>query len=304
MKTETKFIDLTFDYGFKITFGNPDFPELMLGFLQELLPERKIVSIQFLNTEELGSNEKDKRVHFDIKCEEPDGGYFIVEMQKYSYSHFTDRLVVYAGGTIKHLLKRNEDYGKVRPLYVISVLDHLLYIPGESDEDRNRLIRTAQLKISGSEKVLSDKLNYVFLQLPVVKSLGDCRTFLEKWAWCVRNMVMSEGKPLELEGSYFDSLYEHSDRKNIEKDKLSNYDTMIRDEIQIRAEKEFAVEHARAEALAQGKAEGRAEGREEGKVEGEKSKQREIAAKLKATGAENKFISEITGLSLDEIAAL
>lgn len=288
MKTETKFIDLTFDYGFKITFGNPDFPELMLGFLQELLPERNIVSIQFLNTEELGSREKDKRVHFDIKCEEPDGGYFIVEMQKYSYSHFTDRLVVYAGGTIKHLLKRNEEYGKVRPLYVISVLDHLLYIPGESDEDRNKLVRKAQLKISGSEKVLSDKLNYVFLQLPVVKSLEDCRTFLEKWAWCVRNMVRSEGKPRELEGSYFDSLFEHSDRENIEKDKLSIYDTMIRDEIQIRAEKEFAVEQARAEALAKGKADA----------------QREIAAKLKATGADPKFISEITGMSVEEISVL
>ena len=188
-------------------------------------------------------------------------------MQKYSYRHFTDRLVVYAGGTIKHLLKRNEDYGKVRPLYVICVLDHLLYIPGESDEDRNKLVRKAQLKISGSEKVLSDKLNYVFLQLPVVKSLGDCRTFLEKWAWCVRNMVRAEGKPAELDGSYFDSLFEHSDRENIEKDKLSNYDTMIRDEIQIRAEKEFAVEQARAEALAKGREEGEVKGRIEGKAE-------------------------------------
>ena len=121
-------------------------------------------------------------------------------------------------------------------------------------------------------------------------------------------MVRSEGKPRELEGSYFDSLFEHSDRENIQKDKLSNYDTMIRDEIQIRAEKEFAVEQARAEALAQGReegeAKGRIEGKAEGKVEGKADAQKEIAAKLKATGADPKFISEITGMSVEEISVL
>ena len=308
MKTETKFIDLTFDYGFKIIFGNPDTPELMLGFLRELLPEREIVSIEFLNTEDMEGDESDKRVNFDIKCMEPDGGYFIVEMQKHGYSYFPDRLVVYAGGTIKHLLKRGEDYDNVRPLYVISVLDYLLNIPGESDEDRNQLVRTARLKMSGSEKDLSDKLNYVFLQLPIVKSITDGSSFLEKWAWSVRNMIGMSDKPLELNDSYFRSLFEHSDRRNIREDKLSKYDTMIRDEIQIKAEKEYAVEQARAEALALGQAEGeakgRAQGRAEGKAEGEKSKQREIAAKLKAAGAELRFISEITGMSLDEVAAL
>ena len=110
---------------------------------------------------------------------------------------------------------------------------------------------------------------------------------------------MSEEKPLELEGSYFDSLYEHSNRKNIEKDKLSNYDTMIRDEIQIRAEKEFAVEHARAEALAQGKAEGEAIGRAEGRAEGEAigraEAMNEIAAKLKAMGLSDEIINSAIG---------
>ena len=289
MKTETKFIDLTFDYGFKIIFGNPDTPELMMGFLEALLPERKIVSIEFLNTEDLTGEESDKRVNFDIKCMEPDGGYFIVEMQKHGYSHFTDRLVVYAGGTIKHLLKRGEDYDKVRPLYVISVLDHLLDIPGESDEDRNQLVRTARLKMSGSEKILSDKLNYVFLQLPVVKTITDGSTFLEKWAWSVRNMFGMSGKPLQLKESYFRSLYEHSDRRNIREDKLSKYDTMVRDEIQIKAEKEYLFQHAIAEGLAKGIAEGRAEA------------MNEIATKLKAMGMSDEVIALAIGLPEETI---
>ena len=53
MEKHSKFIDLTMDYGFKLIFGNPEVPELMIGFLQALLPEREIVSIEFLNTEDL-----------------------------------------------------------------------------------------------------------------------------------------------------------------------------------------------------------------------------------------------------------
>lgn len=220
----------------------------MMGFLEALLPERKIVSIEFLNTEDMSG----------------------------------------------------EDYDNVRPLYIISVLDHLLDIPGESDEERNQLVRTARLKMSVSEKVLSDKLNYVFSQLPVVKTITNESTFLEKWAWSVRNMVDMSDKPLELNESYFSSLYEHSNRRNIREDILSKYDTMVRDEIQIKAEKEYLFQHAIAEGMAKGMAEGRAEGR----AEGEESKQREIAARLKAAGTEIGFISEITGMSLDEVAAL
>ena len=79
---------------------------------------------------------------------------------------------------------------------------------------------------------------------------------------------------------------------------------MIRDEIQIRAEKEFAVEQARAEALAKGREEGEVKGRIEGKAEGKADAQREIAAKLKATGADPKFISEITGMTVEDISML
>ena len=42
----------------------------------------------------------------------------------------------------------------------------------------------------------------------------------------------------------------------------------------------------------------------EGKVEGKADAQKEIAAKLKATGADPKFISEITGMSVEEISVL
>ena len=42
MDTHSKFIDLTLDYGFKIIFGNPDTPELMMGFLKATANNRAV----------------------------------------------------------------------------------------------------------------------------------------------------------------------------------------------------------------------------------------------------------------------
>ena len=63
---------------------------------------------------------------------------------------------------------------------------------------------------------------------------------------------------------------------------------MIRDEIQIAAEREYAVREARTEALA--------EGRTEEKIE--------TVRKFKQAGVDIAIISQCTGLSVEEVQAL
>ena len=45
------FIDLTRDFGFKIVLADPDHPELLRRFLNELIPERTILSVTLQNTQ-------------------------------------------------------------------------------------------------------------------------------------------------------------------------------------------------------------------------------------------------------------
>ena len=63
---------------------------------------------------------------------------------------------------------------------------------------------------------------------------------------------------------------------------------MVRDEIQIAAEREYAVREGRAEARAEGRAE-------------EKTA---TARKLKQAGVDIAIISQCTGLSVEEVQAL
>ena len=68
------------------------------------------------------------------------------------------------------------------------------------------------------------------------------------------------------------------------------------------------AEEGRAEGMAQGLAEGRAEGRAEGLAEGmEQGRRKElvrVAQNMKLMGLDEKAISEITGLSPEELKAM
>lgn len=245
---EARFIDLTRDYGFKIAFEDPDNPKLMIGFLNAVITERNIVSITFLNPEPLPFEEEDKRPNYDISCIDDEGNRFLVEIQKKMYSEYGDRLMVYSGDPLTRILKRGEAYSRVRTLYVISILDGYIKVKGEDRPIKDRLLREAHVTMDGN--ILSDKLNFIFLQLPAVKTVAEDSSFLERWAWFVRHIHEFGKKPEGLDG-YFSLLFDAADRNNISSHELSIYDRMQRDEIQIEAEKRYAVEEAREEALAE-----------------------------------------------------
>ena len=295
LQTKTPFLDLTRDYGFKIVFADPDRKELMIGFLNKIIIERNIIDIRFLNTDILAPEEDCKSPNYDISCLDDEGNRFLVEIQKEMYDEFRDRLMVYSGDPLTKILKRGEGYESVKTLYVISILDGYLKVNGEDKPLKDKLLRRAYLRMDEGSKILSDKLNFLFLQLPVAKEPGVESDFITKWAWYVRNMVKFSRKPEGLD-DYFSKLFDAADRKNVEQRKLSIYDRMERDAIQIEAEKRYAIREAREEALAEGEARGKAEGKGES--------QREIAKNLLGLGADIDMISKATGLTEEEIRSL
>lgn len=298
-KAPRRFIDLTYDIGFKIAFGNPDHPGITIGFLQALIPDRKIEKIEFLNNETIPEDPDDKRMIFDVRCIDANGDSFVCEMQKGQYDYFSDRLMAYSGDPLKRILKKGQRYWTIRPLYIVSVLDYFL------TTDVKSLVRTAHVTMDDTGKILSNKLNYIFLQLPAVRRIGDRNAFLEKLAFSIRHMATFDELPEELSGDrYFQELADVSDRAFIKKDQLKLYDYMIRDEIQIEAERDFAVREAREEAFARGQAEGRAEGEARGKAEGLAEGRAEVARTMKVANVPVGDIARFTGLSPEQIEAL
>ena len=85
------------DFGFKKLFGEEANKELLIDFLNSLLPEEHSVqTLEFRNTEHLGFSEVDRWAVFDIFCQAKSGERFVVEMQKVKQLYFKDRALFYA----------------------------------------------------------------------------------------------------------------------------------------------------------------------------------------------------------------
>lgn len=77
------YADILFDKWFKRAFkefGNAK--RLMLLFLQALIPERDIVSIEYSSEESTNQNPDGKNIRVDVECYDKNGQRFVVEVQQ------------------------------------------------------------------------------------------------------------------------------------------------------------------------------------------------------------------------------
>ena len=86
MVNRDKYINPFTDFGFKKLFGSEYNKELLIDFLNQVLGEReRIQDLTYLNTENQGKTEWDRKAVFDLYCENEKGEKFIIELQNVSY---------------------------------------------------------------------------------------------------------------------------------------------------------------------------------------------------------------------------
>ena len=89
-----RYINFYTDFAFKKLFGTEVNKELLRSFLNALLDGQEVITnLTYLNTEQLGTQEPDRKAVFDIYCENEHGEKFLVEMQKAEQQFFKDRSV-------------------------------------------------------------------------------------------------------------------------------------------------------------------------------------------------------------------
>ena len=106
--------------------------------------------------------------------------------------------------------------------------------------------------------------------------------------------------PFRAQNAVFDRLERVVDIATLTREERIKYDESIkvyRDNLAVMA-------FERQSGFEEGRMEGMIEGRMEGKKEGERSKQEEIARKMRSMGLPTEMIAETTGLSPAEVEAL
>ena len=286
---EDRYVNPYTDFGFKMLFGTEMNKELLISFINSLLGGKEIIrDLKFLNSEHLGTSERDRRAVFDVYCENEQGEKILIEMQKAEQQFFKDRSLYYSTFPIREQGRKGEWNYELKAVYVISVLNFTF-----DDSDSEYYHHKVQLMDVHTEKIFYDKLTFVYLEMPkFMKSENELETMFDKWLFVLRNLSRLMQRPAALQERVFVKLFETAEIAKFTKEQYEEYEESLK----VYRDWKNTIDTAVNKAENKGRAEGRAEG--------EKQKQIEIAFNMKNRGMGIDVISEVTGLSEYELKKL
>ncbi|WP_085537193.1 Rpn family recombination-promoting nuclease/putative transposase [Massilibacteroides vaginae] len=272
------------DFGFKKLFFNELNKDLLIDFLNEIIPEPdKIVDLQYEPTILQGEEATERKAIFDIFCTNAKGEYFIVEIQRAKQPYFRDRSLYYASYPIqKQGIKGKWDF-RLKAVYFIGILDFVLF--NEVADDHEHYLEYVQLIRQRTGTIYSKKINFAFVELPKFKKTeAELRTNTDRWLFCLRNLSRLDTRPEAVQGRIFEKLFKAAEINRLTKQEMATYKKSILEYDDVRN----AVDYAR----------------KEGREEGVQKEKRTLAINCLKEGMSTKQVSRITGLSEEEILKL
>lgn len=283
-----KYINPFTDYGFKRLFGEEPNKDLLLDFLNELLHEEqgKIVSLTYLKNEHLGATELDRKVIFDLYCENEKGEKFIVEIQKTKQKFFKDRTLYYSTFPIREQAKHADWVYELKAVYTIAILD---FVFDEDKANQKKYRYDVKLTDIETQKVFYDKLTFIYLEMPKYnKTLEELETRFDKWLYVIRNLNRLDRVPDALREKIFEKLFETAEIAKFTHEQYRSYESSLKYYRDLKASLDTSFE----------------EGIEKGINEGIKKGIEKVALNALNKGLSINEIIDLTGLTEEEIELL
>ena len=284
-----RYINPYTDFGFKMLFGTEMNKELLISFINSLLSGKEVIrDLTYLNTEHLGTSEADRRAVFDVYCENERGEKILIEMQRGEQQFFKDRSLYYATFPIREQGEKGEWDYRLKVVYVIGILNFKF-----DSEDDNYFHHEVQLMDVCTKQVFYDKLTFIYLEMPKFnKSEDELVTMFDKWLFVLRNLSRLMARPAALQDRIFTRLFEAAEIAKFTKEQYEAYEESLK----VYRDWQNTIVTAEQKGMAKGMAEGIAKGRMGQNIANARS--------MKLAGLDYEIISQVTGLSKDEIDKL
>ncbi len=208
MTTQERYINPFTDFGFKKIFGSEVNKDLLIAFLNSLLPDDAgiIADLSFMPTEQTGRSAYDRRAIFDLHCKNKRGDTFIVEMQRAKQNYFNDRSVFYASFPIQQQAKKGAWDFCLKPVYMVGILD---FIFDEDQASRDVVHHEVKLMDRSTGQVFYNKLTFIYLELPKFrKSVDELVNDFDKWCYLLRYLPELTDRPERLQEKVFSKVFE------------------------------------------------------------------------------------------------
>jgi predicted transposase/invertase (TIGR01784 family) len=279
MSSKDRYINPFTDFGFKKLFGTEFNKELMIDFLNQVLGEREqIRDLTYLNTENQGKTETDRKAVFDLYCENQKGEKFIIEVQNVSQLYFKDRSIFYATFPVQEQAPKGRDWDYyLKAVYTICILN--FSFPDASGQER--YLREVQLLDKHTFEVFYDKLTFIYLEMPRFKKREEeLVTHFDKWLYVLKNLPKLQARPRKLQEKVFDKLFSEAELAKLTPEEMRTYEESLK----VYRDNYSVIETA--------------------KREGASEKELQIARELKKNGVSVDLIAKSTGLTKEQIEKL
>jgi len=286
-----RYINPYTDYGFKLLFGTEPNKDITLELVNALLQGREVIkSLTLLPTEQFVELKDEYSQLFRVYCENEKGENIIIEMQKADQQWFKDRGVYYSSFPIRRqAVKGNWNY-RLKAVYTIGILD---FVFDEDKDDKEYYHHVVKLMDVNTKEVFYDKLTYIYLEMPKFnKTEAELEAMADKWLYALKNLPHLLERPAALQERIFKKFFDVAEIGNLLKKEYAKYFESEK----VYYDNDGAIRTAEAKGWKEGRAEGKKEGFSEAKLED--------ARKMKTLGIAVEVISQVTGLSEEEIIAL
>ena len=275
------------DIIFKAFFSRKGNEIFLIDFLEALL-NIKIKEIKIkeeVNIEQLAAEEKGGRL--DLQAKLNDGVIVNIELQMRNYFNIEERTTLYSSKVISRETERGSSYSNISKIIMINILGYNLL---EFDE---YISDTVIVLNKHRDYEMLKGIKWYFIELPKFRKQNpDLNKKINQWLVFLDDSDQEAVKMAERKNNTLKKA-----RKEI--DYLTG-DDAVRRLADLR--EKWEMDYVTGIECAEKK--GISKGREEGRKQGEKENKIKIAKKLLEMGMEITKISEVTGLSDEEIRKL
>lgn len=284
-----QFADIKNDIAFRKIFGNENRTESLISFLNAVLDfdgEQRIATITLLNPYQLPNLSRGKTIILDIKATDQAGRVFLVEMQVAELDGFDKRVLYYFSKAYSDQIQRGDFYKKLRPVIFVGILDFIY------TKNAHFISRTQVRDVETGERTLHD-IEFTFIELPKFdKHEKDLQNLTDKWVYFLKNAENLDVIPTNVDDEGLKSAYQEANKQTWSSEELGAYDYIYMREESEKDRWEFATKKAVEKAVSQAV------------EETEKKEKIEIAKKMILADSDNGFISQMTGLTDEQIQLL
>ncbi len=334
-KNRPLLVNLTKNGHFKNYFKTckPALKSLLKAFLP--LPDKSsIQEVTLLDSLLPNLTREEKNSIMDLRLQLNTGELVNVEMQAFPHKGFSERILFYWAKNYISQLKEGEKYKTLRPSYslIFSKFDLFPCRSGSANGFSGVPAKEAQFshqargfsgvrsgRACNSFSIRSDKaphfcfnrdLRFVTVELSKFQAEGNVRSlvdFQDIWCYILKESrrvgqqefkeLSGRGPELEEAMTYLRKFSEEEQRQILREAREKNR----RDQV---AREDYVFDQGLEEGMQKGRSEGIAKGRKEGREEGRSEGIEEVALNMLKSNFKPSVISEITGLSTEEIKKL